>query len=103
MAGGYFDLSDGDTVNRTAGGIVIRLRDVMTDIDRFDLFRAQVTLTAAPWNLPADSAGDITSSFNDLVHFRGVWLGTVQARNQADDAFVNYDFQTFAKRLYGPR
>jgi hypothetical protein len=75
----------------------------MTGIDRFDLFRATVTLTDAPWSLASASAADIVSTWNDLAHFRKIWNGTVQARNQADTAFENYDFETFAKRLYGPR
>jgi hypothetical protein len=103
MAGGYYDLSTGVTVNQVAGGIATRARDVMLDIVKFDVFRTANTLTDAPWSLPGASAGDIVSSFNDLVHLQQIWAGVVQARDRADTAFVNYDFQTFVKRLYGPR
>jgi hypothetical protein len=103
MAGGFFDLSTGVTVNQVAGGIATRARDVMLDIVKFDVFRAANTLTAAPWSLPQASVDDIGSAFNDLVHFQKIWAGVVQARNLADTAFETYDFQTFAKRLYGPR
>jgi hypothetical protein len=103
MAGGYFDLSDGTTVNQAAGRIATGVRDHMIAITKFDLFRSQFTLTDAPWELSAAAAADIGSAWNDLVHFQQIWAGVVQARNQADSAFVNYDFQTFVKRLYGPR
>jgi hypothetical protein len=102
MAGGFFDLSDGKTVNQVSGRIVTDLRDLMTGVAEFELFRAANDLTAAPWSLPAASAADIVSTWNDLSHFRRIWAGDVQARNQADSAFEVYDFQTFAKRLYGP-
>jgi hypothetical protein len=103
MAGGFFDLSSGETVRQVSGRIVIQLRDIMLDVVKFDVFRAGVVLTDPPWSLSAAAAGDTVSTWNDLVHFQKIHAGVVQARDQADSAFVNYDFQTFAKRLYGPR
>jgi hypothetical protein len=103
MAGGFFDLSDGATVRQVSGRIVIQLRDVMLDVVKFDIFRAGVTLTDPPWSLSQAAVDDTVSTWNDLVHFQKIHAGVVQARNLADTAFVNYDFQTFAKRLYGPR
>jgi hypothetical protein len=103
MAGGYHDLSTGTTVNQVAGGIATRARDLMIEVVKFDVFRAGNVLTDPPWNLAVASVGDINSAFNDLVHWQKIWAGEVQARDRADTAFINYDFQTFVKRLYGPR
>jgi hypothetical protein len=103
MAGGYYDLSTGVTVNQVAGGIATRARDVMLDIVKFEVFRTANVLTAAPFSLPQASVDDIGSAFLDLAHFQKIWAGTVQARDKADAAFISYDFQTFVKRLYGPR
>jgi hypothetical protein len=100
MAAGYKALTTKDQINKTIGGISVRLREIMNDIEQFDAFFQQEGVAGLVANFgfdPTDTvdapdANMIGTVNNKYAQLRQIYLGA-----QTVDPAVN--FREFAPHV----